>query len=118
MEKKEFICINCPMGCRLMVKMKGGEVEEVLGNSCKRGEVYGRQEAIEPKRVLTCLMRTSNRKKPFSVKTFGPIPKKMLFKCAQLIYDTRPEAPISMGDTIIPDICGTGVDVLATQDVR
>lgn len=118
MEEKKFICINCPLGCRLTVKLEDGEVTKVLGNSCNRGELYGRQEAIAPKRVLTCLMRASNRQKPFSVKTVGPIPKEMLFRCAQIIYDTRPEAPVFMGDVVIHNICGTGVDVLATQDLQ
>lgn len=117
MEEKEFICINCPMGCRLKVTLDGGEVVSVTGNTCKRGETYGRQEAVSPQRVLTCLMRASNRGKPFSVKTSKPVPKGMLFRCADEIYRTRPSAPVSMGDVVIRDLCGTGADVLATQDL-
>lgn len=118
MEEKGFICINCPLGCRLTVKTENGEVIGVWGNACKRGELYGKQEAVAPKRVLTCLMRASNRQKPLSVKTSTPIPKDLLFKCARTVYETRPAAPISMGDIVIRDICGTGVDVLATQDLK
>lgn len=117
MEEKKFICINCPLGCRLTVKLVNGEVTEVTGNTCKRGEIYARQEAVAPKRVLTCLMRAADRQKPFSVKTSAPVPKELLFRCAQMIYETRPEAPIAMGDVVIRNICGTGTDVVATQDI-
>ncbi|MDR2514990.1 MAG: hypothetical protein LBD02_07295, partial [Christensenellaceae bacterium] len=48
----EFICIACPLGCRLRVsnEERGLEVE---GNACKRGESYGRQEFSAPERVVT-----------------------------------------------------------------
>ena len=116
MSEKEFICINCPMGCRLHVQMDGEEIV-VSGNACKRGEVYGKQEAVAPKRVLTCLMRASNRPRPFSVKTSAPVPKESLFRCANEIYTTRPAAPLAMGEVVIRDLCGTGADVVATQDL-
>lgn len=118
MEEKQFICINCPMGCHLTVTLEAGMVTAVSGNTCKRGETYGRQEAVAPQRVLTCLMRASNRSKPFSVKTSIPVPKELLFRCIDEIYRTRPEAPVSMGDVVIYDLCGTGANVLATQDLN
>ena len=116
MSEKEFICINCPMGCRLHVQLDGADIS-VAGNACKRGETYGKQEAVEPKRVLTCLMRASNRNAPFSVKTSTPVPKDALFRCANEIYATRPAAPLAMGEIVIRDLCGTGADVLVTQDL-
>lgn len=117
MEEKQFICINCPMGCHLTVSLEGGKAVSVTGASCKRGEAYGYQEAVSPVRVLTCLMRVSNRKKPLSVKTSVPVPKELLFRCADQIYCTHPEAPISIGNVVIHDLCGTGADVLATQNL-
>lgn len=117
MEEKQFICINCPVGCHLIVSLQDGAVTAVAGNACKRGETYARQEAVAPRRVLTCLMRASNRKNPFSVRTSSPVPKELLFRCADEIYRTRPEAPIAMGEVLIPNICGTGADLLATRDL-
>ena len=38
MERKELICIGCPLGCNLTVEMDGGQVVSVNGNTCKRGE--------------------------------------------------------------------------------
>ena len=77
--EKEFICINCPMGCRLAVTVADGKVAKVEGNSCNKGIAYAKQEAVNPMRVVTSLMRASNRKKTFSVKTTVPIPKKLIF---------------------------------------
>lgn len=116
MEKK-FICINCPMGCRLTVTVDGGDVVAVAGNACRRGVDYARQESLNPVRTVTTLMRVANRRRPFSVKTAAPIPRRLMFACVSAIYDARPEAPINCGDVVIENICGTGVSVLATQDI-
>ena len=43
MEEKNLICIGCPMGCPLTVKMENGEVVSVTGNTCKRGDIYARK---------------------------------------------------------------------------
>ena len=40
MERKELICIGCPLGCNLTVEMDGGQVVSVNGNTCKRGDDY------------------------------------------------------------------------------
>ena len=39
MEKRELICIGCPMGCPLTVTLDGGAVVTVQGNTCPRGAV-------------------------------------------------------------------------------
>ena len=40
MEKRELICIGCPLGCMVTVEMENGEVKSVTGNTCKRGDDY------------------------------------------------------------------------------
>ena len=44
MERKELICIGCPLGCNLTVGMDGGQVVSVNGNTCKRGDDYARSK--------------------------------------------------------------------------
>ena len=44
MEKRELICIGCPMGCPLTVTLDGGAVVTVQGNTCPRGDAYARKE--------------------------------------------------------------------------
>ncbi|HPX65547.1 MAG TPA: DUF1667 domain-containing protein, partial [Anaerolineaceae bacterium] len=57
MEEKNFICTACPMGCKLIVRLDGNEVVQVLGHRCRRGENYGAQEATTPKRMLATTVR-------------------------------------------------------------
>lgn len=118
--EKQFICINCPMGCRLTVQAEEGRAVSVEGNECKRGEEFARQEAVEPMRILTSLMRVKGRQKPFSVKTSAPVLRKLLTDCAAWIFahPAGPEAlPIHIGDVIIENICKSGVGIISTQDV-
>ena len=115
--EKEMICINCPMGCRLTAVVEGGQVASVSGNICPRGEEFARQEAVDPLRVLTSLMRIEGREKPFSVKTSGPIPKRLLFGCAREIMAHKATLPVHVGDVVLHNVCGTGQDIISTQEV-
>ena len=36
MSERELICIGCPMGCPIVVKMEDGKVVSVTGNTCPR----------------------------------------------------------------------------------
>ena len=47
MEKRELICIGCPLGCMLTVEMNEGAVVNVTGNTCPRGKVYAEKEVYK-----------------------------------------------------------------------
>ena len=49
MEKRELICIGCPLGCPLTVTMEENGIT-VTGNTCKRGEIYAKKEVTNPTR--------------------------------------------------------------------
>ena len=69
-ETRELICINCPLGCGLTVTMKDGEVVKVEGNTCPKGEAYGKKEVTNPTRIVTSTVRVSGGLMPVvSVKT-------------------------------------------------
>ncbi len=114
--KKQLVCINCPLGCRLDVQLDGETVLSVKGQACRRGEDYARQEAVQPMRVLTALMRTASDR-PFSVKTDAPIPQALLLHCAAQLARLRPSEPIAFGDIVAENICDTGSNVVATSQV-
>jgi CxxC motif-containing protein len=42
LETRNLICIGCPMGCPLTVRMENGQIT-VTGNTCKRGADYGQK---------------------------------------------------------------------------
>lgn len=114
----ELTCINCPVGCRLQVTVQNGEVVSVTGNQCKRGEKYARQECISPQRMITAVIPVQGSAMPLSVKTRTPIPKERIFDCMQALAGVKVTAPVKAGTVIFADICGTGVDVIATKNVN
>ena len=118
METKDLTCINCPMGCRITVKMSGGEVISVEGNTCKRGEVYARTEVVSPVRTVTTTMKvTGGSVDRVSCKTKTPVPKDKIFDVMAEIGSASCTAPVKIGDVLIKDCAGTGVPVVATKDV-
>ncbi len=117
-EKKNLTCICCPMGCQITVTLDNGEVTDVTGNTCKRGDVYARKEVTNPTRVVTSSIRVSGgRIAMVSCKTAGDIPKGKIFDCCKAIQSIEIQAPVKIGDIILKDVCGTGVDVIATKEV-
>ena len=68
----KLTCIMCPVGCSLEVtKTKDGII--VTGNGCIRGERYGKQEMVNPTRMVTTVAKTKNGY--VSVKTSNPVDK-------------------------------------------
>ena len=117
-EKKNLTCICCPMGCQITVTLDNGEVTDVTGNTCRRGDVYARKEVTNPTRVVTSSVRVSGgRIAMVSCKTAGDIPKGKIFDCCKAIQSIEVQAPVKIGDIILKDVCGTGVDVIATKEV-
>lgn len=117
-ETRVITCINCPMGCRMTVALDdAGAVVSVTGNTCKRGDTYARQEVTAPVRMVTAVVRVAGSEMPVSVKTREPIPKTQIPACMAALRALRLRAPIRSGETVLPDVCGTGVDVIATRDI-
>lgn len=111
-------CINCPVGCRLQVTVENGEVTDVKGQSCNRGVAYAKQECVAPTRMVTAVVTVGNRKTPLSVKTKSPIPKKAVFDCMKALNGLNVQAPVKIGQVVLADVCGSGVDVIATKNVE
>lgn len=117
MEIRELTCIGCPLGCPLSVESDGEHIT-VHGNTCKRGEDYARKEITNPTRIVTSSVRVKNGAAAMaSVKTGKDIPKGKIFECMEEIHRAAVEAPVRIGDVVIRDCAGTGVDVVATRDV-
>ena len=115
----ELTCINCPMGCRITVEMSGSEIICVTGNTCKRGEVYARSEVVAPVRTVTSTMAVSGGKVDrVSCKTASPVPKEKIFEVMAEINSASCTAPVAIGDVLISDCAGTGVNVVATKAVN
>ena len=59
---KELICITCPKGCHLKVDEENGYA--VTGNSCPKGEAYGKAELCHPTRVVTSTVKCTGAAHP------------------------------------------------------
>ena len=113
--KKEMVCISCPMGCHLTVEGEGDNWT-VTGNNRKNGERYGIQEMTDPRRILpTTVVIKGAMISRLPVKTAQEIPKGKLFDAMDELSKVVVEAPVKVGDVVLKDVCGTGIDVIATK---
>lgn len=103
------------MGCLLTVEITDGAVTRVTGNMCPRGEEYAKTECVNPVRTLTTTVRVANGD-PLPVRSAKPLPKALLFDCMAVLRTVSVSAPIEEGTVIVKDICGTGIDMIATAD--
>ena len=118
MEHVQLTCIGCPLGCEMTVTREGGEIQAVTGNTCPNGEKYARKELTNPTRIVTSTVRVSGGQLPVvSVKTASDIPKGEIFACIRALGDVDVPAPVVIGQVILSNVAGTGVDVVATKNV-
>ena len=119
MQERKLICVNCPLGWSLTVTLNGGEVVSVAGNTCPRGEAYGRKECTHPTRIVTGTVRITGGTLPVvSVKTSSDIPKEKMQECAAQLKTVVVSAPVHIGDVILENAAGCGVPVIATKNVE
>ena len=118
MKTTELTCIVCPMGCTLTVTQnEEGEILSVEGNTCPRGVTYAKKELTNPTRIVTSTVKVEGGKQPVvAVKTRTDVPKNTIFTCMEAINHVVAKAPVHIGDVLLCDICGTGVELIATQN--
>ncbi|MEE1312238.1 MAG: DUF1667 domain-containing protein [Lachnospiraceae bacterium] len=113
----ELICIVCPKGCHLKVDEEHGYT--VTGNGCPRGAAYGEKELVNPTRTITSTVRISGVKaRRVPVKTSADVPKEKIFDIMEELTKVTVQAPVKIGDIIIKDICGLGVNIVAAKDIN
>lgn len=120
MDKREMVCIVCPVGCRLEVfednKSESGYI--VKNANCPRGEVYAVKELTNPTRVVTSTVKIKNGLlNRLPVKTDGTISKDKISQCMDIINSIEVEAPIKVGHIIVEDVLGEGVNIIATRSM-
>lgn len=111
----KLICINCPRGCEMEVSANGADVT-VSGNGCPRGADYAKAEVTNPTRMVTGLVKVAGTRRPLPVKTRTAVPKAKISEVTNLLANTTVLPPKRIGDVIIENVCGTGVDIVATAN--
>jgi CxxC motif-containing protein len=106
----QFVCIACPIGCRLTVETDGREAVSVEGNRCARGEVYGGEEVLAPKRLVTAVVPTGSSVFPCApVRTDGPVPRALVSGLLSELYGRIALLPVRRGQVLIEDFHGVRV---------
>lgn len=119
-ERLELTCVCCPMGCSLVVeRTSADEATYVSGAGCARGKKYAPAEATRPERVVTTTVCVPGAAEPLSVRTVAPVPRELMTEVVAAAKGAAAGmcAPVAIGDVVLADACGTGVDVIATKSV-
>ena len=122
MDTRNLTCIGCPLGCQIEVLMdESGQIALVTGNTCQKGEQYARKEVTSPTRIVTSSVRVYGSRmgeRMVPLKTASDIPKGRMMDVIRELAGVSVPCPVHIGDVIMRDIAGTGVDVVATKEVE
>ena len=123
-ETLQFNCTTCPSECLLTVEVKRdgdgavAEVRSVTGNNCPRGDKFAHQELTCPMRVLTTTVAVSGGEEALlPVRTSEAIPLTLHAQAMDLIRGLIVNAPIRMGDVVLPDLLNTNINLIASMDI-
>ena len=118
-ETKRFLCVSCPVGCALTVEVEGTKVLSVEGNTCPRGVPYAEAEVSNPLRVFASTVRVEGGALSVCpVRSRAPLPLVKVFDVARELAKVVLPAPVRIGQVILPDVCGTGVDLVASRSLE
>jgi len=108
--RKELVCIACPIGCRLAVSTDASAETTVTGNRCARGEAYGKEEVLAPKRILTAVVPTDSARFPcVPVRTDRAIRREKAGTLLADLYGRTVKLPVREGQVLIEDFDGARV---------
>lgn len=112
--EKEYICIVCPKGCHIKV-----DGDKITGYTCLRGFNYVKQESTDPRRTLTSTVKVDSDKiSVCPVRSSDTLPKNLIFDCMKEINKVSVKLPIEMHQVIVKNILNTGVDIIATKEIK
>ena len=116
---KDIICTICPRGCTVKVSGSAEGITSVEGYGCKRGEKFASDEFISPVRILTTTVKINGKENELlPVRSSAPLPKEIISKCMEVIKNTAVSIPVNMYDVVVCNICETGIDIVATKEIK
>lgn len=116
--QKEIICTVCPIGCNISVEGEGEDITSIKGYSCNRGIEYGKNEFAHPVRILTTTVKVDDTNILLPVRSNKPIPKNLIMECMAEVKKINVPASVKRYDVIIPNICGSTADIVATGNIE
>ena len=123
-ETLQFNCTTCPSECLLTVEVERdvngsvAAIHSVTGNRCPRGDKFAHQELTCPMRVLTTTVAVSGGDEALlPVRTAEAIPLALHAQAMDLIRGVVVDAPIRMGEVVLPNLLNTGIGLIASMDI-
>ena len=116
---RNLICVACPIGCRLKIT---GTLEDlkIAGGTpnCKIGAAYVRDELTNPTRmVCTTVKIKGGIHNVIPVRTDRAIPERYKLEVVKAANEIVLTSPVTMGDVVIADLFGTGVNLVAERNM-
>ncbi|MCP3997929.1 MAG: DUF1667 domain-containing protein [bacterium] len=114
-----YLCIGCPLGCRLEVdEDAAGDIVEIRGFSCRKGKTFAEREHTDPRRMITTTVGVvGGLWQRLPVHATDELPKNQMWDAIEELRNISVVAPIAMGDVIVAGILGSEVDVVASRDM-
>lgn len=114
---KIVVCTVCPLSCEISISVDDSDsIVKVASYRCARGLEYARAEHENPVRTLTTTVRIEGALHPLlPVRTDTPIAKGLLFRVMEETRQIQVQAPVTVGDVIIPNVLGSGANLIATR---
>lgn len=117
-EETKIICVACPKGCRLKVN-RDGDTFIVSDQGCKKGEQYAKQEMTDPRRMVATTVQIENSPHPLlPVYTATPFPKAKIKLLLKELKTIKVRAPIQMGQVVVENAVGTGINIIASREIK
>ena len=116
--KGQFICVVCPTSCPVNAEWNDTELLSIDHAQCKLAWDFIRGELFDPRRMVTSTVLVREADLPLvSVKTDAPVPKDMVLQVMDYLAGVVVRAPLGIGDVIVPNVLGTGSNIVATRKV-
>ncbi len=118
--KMRICCTTCPNECELDVEVdENKHIISAVGNKCPRGLTFAEKEVVDPERVLASTVRIDGAAHNclLPVRTDAALPLRLHFDVMRQLAACAVSAPVKMGDVILPDVCGTGINVVASRSI-
>lgn len=116
--KGQFICVVCPTSCAVNAEWNETELLSIDHFQCKLAWDFIRDEIFDPRRMVTTTVRVDDGDLPLvSVKTDAPVPKGTVFAVMDRLAHVVVKAPVNIGDIVVPDVLGTGSNIVATKKI-
>lgn len=118
-ETRSLTCIACPTGCQVEARLGQTGAVDVHGNKCAKGKEFAVLEMENPVRHLTTTIAAGGGEggRRLPVRSDRMLPKDLLRDCVKALRGMRVDLPVRIGQPVLSDILGTGVNIVASRDL-